>query len=86
MRLAGRMGARHSGASPSDKVGFDFVRRKRSEKQNDLWEREGPLDSGAGVHDRSLHMVSLEAEHQVERGEIQLGQGPCSMGAEVEVE
>ena len=86
MRLAGRMGARYSGPSPSDRVGFRFVRWKRFEKQNELWKREGPVDPGAGVHDRSLHMVSLEAEHEVERREIQLGQGPCSMGAEVELE
>ena len=80
------MGARHSGASPSDRVGFRFVRRKRFEKKHELWKRECPVDPGAGVDDRSLHMVSLEAEHQVERLEIQLGQSPCSMGAEVEVE
>jgi len=80
------MGVRDSGASPSDRVGFRFVRRKPFEKQNELWKREGPIDSGACVHNRSLHMISLEAEHQVERRQIQIGQGRCSMGAEVELE
>lgn len=60
--------------------------REALEQGDELRERKRPFDGGGGVDDGRVYVRPLEAEHEVERREVQLREGACAVRREVEVE
>jgi hypothetical protein len=56
------------------------------QQPDELGQREGPFDPGASVDDRGAYVHPLEAEHEVERLEVELSKVSGAMGRHVHAE
>ena len=80
------MGLADPDARPLDRVARERWAGDRLEQLDELRESEGVLQSGASIDDRGRHVGALEADDEVERLEVELGDVPGAVIGEVEAE